>query len=195
MLVHERLSRQFRALAMIGALLGMAGCDTSLGLLVGKKGGSSEPPAAPPTAVSPATTSFLSDSDLMPGFSAETVVPPTLSFESDQGGSAEPDAASSAGPHRAIAVAPLTPDSAALANLAKAATREPGSTAGRFVLLVLTPPATDAASLDRENAASRTGASAAVKALGDAGIAADRIEISLATNPEVGNGELRLYRR
>jgi len=199
MLVTDRLSRRFRMALMLGALAGMTGCDSTLMLLAGKKGDHSETTAIPgitagtPTG-SPSNTAFLSDSDLMPGFSGESVLPPTLSFDGDQGGLPTPDA-NPTGPHRPIAITPLTSDPKALEGLAKAANREPGSTAAKFVLLVLTPPATDAATLDRGNTASRTAASAAVKVLGDAGIPADHIEISLATNPDVGNGELRLYKR
>ena len=198
--VTDRLARPISVVLILAAFAGATGCETSLQLLVGKKGDVSESPAIPGTTAgtltgSPSNTAFLSDSDLMPGFSGESVLPPTLAFEGDQGGPQAADA-NPGGPHRPIAITPLTSDAKVLSGLAKAAKREPGSAASKFVLLVLTPPATDAETLDRDNTASRTTASAAIKVLGDAGIPADHIDISLATNPDVaGQGEVRLYRR
>jgi hypothetical protein len=63
------------------------------------------------------------------------------------------------------------------------------------VLLVFSPPAADAPTLDRNSTAARLAASTAIRVMGDGGIAADRIEVSMATSPTGGTGELRLYRR
>jgi hypothetical protein len=79
--------------------------------------------------------------------------------------------------------------------LSAGAKREAAPAGTHFVLLVLSPPANDAAALDRANTAARQAAIAAVKILGDSGIQADQIEVSMATSPNAGNGELRLYRR
>jgi len=177
----------------IGTIGGLTGCGSTLAVLVGEKGGNSVPPA---TATMPTVlpdTSFLSDSDLKPGYTSDFAVPPTLSTDNDAG-PPQPDATPNL-LHRPIAITPISSDPAALVGLGQAANRKRESAAGRFVLLVLTPPATDAATMDRGIAASRAAAAAAIRALGDAGISSDRIEISLATNPDVGNGELRLYPR
>jgi hypothetical protein len=82
-----------------------------------------------------------------------------------------------------------------LAPLSAAANRESAGSKMRFVLLVLSPPASDGPTLDRNNTAARLAANTAVKVMGDGGIEADRIEISMATSPTAGAGELRLYRR
>ncbi len=189
-----RLVRDALAGALaIGATFALAGCETSLGLLVGEKGGKPATASLPPVANVPPNAAFLSDSDLKPGFSAEYAIPPTLPTDSDTGPT--PPENTSSGPRPPIAVVPISSDPAALAGLGQAANRLQGKADGRFVLLVLTPPAADAAALDRGNTASRAAVTAAVKALGDAGIAADMVEISLATNPDVGKGEMRLYAR
>jgi hypothetical protein len=73
--------------------------------------------------------------------------------------------------------------------------REAAPDGTHFVLLVLSPPATDAATLDRNTTKARQAATSAVKVLGDAGVPADDVEVSLATSPNAGDGELRLYRR
>jgi hypothetical protein len=82
-----------------------------------------------------------------------------------------------------------------LAALSAAANREAAGGDARFVLLVLSPPAPDAATLDRNTNAARLAASTAVKVMGDGGIGPDRIEVSMATSTAEGAGELRLYRR
>ena len=86
-------------------------------------------------------------------------------------------------------------DTKVLGALSAAANREAGVADARFVLLVLSPPASDAPTLDRTNNTARLAAVTAVKVLSDGGIASDHVEVSMATSSAAGAGELRLYRR
>jgi hypothetical protein len=173
--------------------IALSGCETVLTPFVGQSKEAvarASPPAPPPGP--PPSTAFVNDSTLAPGFAGQTILPPTLPTAPDA--DATEDLPAAAGPHRVIAAIPLSSDPGALAALSAAANREQGGSDVRFVLLVLSPPAADAATLDRNTAAARLAANMAVKVMGDGGIGPDRIEVSMATSP-AGTGELRLYRR
>ena len=189
-------SLQLRSAAILGIVgFGLTACDTALTPFVGQSkeaAARAVPPAAPPAP--PPTTAFVKDSVLAPGFAGQANLPPTLPTISD----AEPDANSfpaAAGPHQVIAAVPLSADPASLSALSAAANRERGGADMRFVLMVLSPPAADAATLDRNSNAARLAAYVALKVLGDGGVRADHVEVSMATSPVEGVGELRLYRR
>jgi hypothetical protein len=186
-----------RSTVLIGAIgMALPGCDSVLTPFVGqsKEAASHATPAAPPPSPPP-TTAFVNDSVLSPRFAGQTILPPTLPTAPDTD-AVDDFSTASTGPHQVIAAVPLSTDPKALEALSAAANREQGGAADmRFVLLVLAPPAADAATLDRNNNAARLAATTAVKVLGDGGIAADRIEVSMATSPTDGPGELRLYRR
>ena len=185
--------RNAALVAVIGVVL--CGCDSVLEPFVGqsKEAAARSGPQAPPPAPPP-TTAFVSDSDLLPGYVGRSILPPTLqTTDPDDSGYDAP--AASAGPHPAIVAVPLSADSTALAMLSAGVKREAAPAGTHFVLLVLSPPANDAAALDLANAAARKAAIAAVKILGDAGIPSDHVEVSMATSPDAGSGELRLYRR
>jgi hypothetical protein len=199
----------------IGAVAGLlavtlAGCDTVMEGLVGPTKEEFEKQKAeakakmlagghPPMSTSqPLASAFVTDSKLMPGYAGTAILPPTLPTDTPAVGEDEPLPPSSAGPHPVLATVSLSSDTKELAPLAIAANRVRAAASGAdasFVVLVLSPPATDASAMDKNNIAARDAAGHAVKVLSDAGIAADRVEISMATNPNVGNGEIRLYRR
>jgi len=185
-----------RSAAMIGvAGILLTGCDSVLTPFVGQSkeaAARAVPPPSPPGP--PPSTAFVNDSALSPGFAGQTILPPTLPTTPDADATDDSGAVSS-GPHQVIAAVPLSSDAAALAPLSAAANREGSGADTHFVLLVLSPPAADAATLDRNNNAARSAASTAVKVMGDGGIRPDRIEVSMATSPTGGTGELRLYRR
>jgi hypothetical protein len=174
-------------------ILTLSGCDTALEAVVGQnpKNGAQTAPGAPPAP--PSSASFMTGADLHNVYAGTGMQPPTLSFD-DQGSTADEPGAPK-GPNRPIAAAPLSVDSAKLAPLSAAVRRPSVAPDARFVLLVLAPPANDAAALDTTNAAARAAAAAALQALAGAGVQADRIELSMATNPTVGDGEIRLYLR
>ena len=185
-----------RSVALVAAIgIPLGGCSSALEPFVGqsKEDAARSGPQAPPPAPPP-TAAFVSDSDLVPGYVGHTILPPTLATADIDDGSDDTPAAST-GPHPAIVAVPLSSDNTALAMLSAGVKREAAPSGTHFVLLVLSPPANDAAALDRTNAAARQAAIAAVKILGDAGIPADHVEVSMATSPNAGNGELRLYRR
>lgn len=193
--MHPRwpVLRNAALFAAVGIVL--CGCESALEPFVGKSkeaaarsGPQAPPPAPPPMAA------FVSDNDLVPGYAGRTILPPTLATP-DIGDSSDDTPAASTGPRQAIVAVPLSSDSTTLAMLSAGAKREAAPAGTHFVLLVLSPPANDAAALDRANTAARQAAIAAVKILGDSGIQADQIEVSMATSPNAGNGELRLYRR
>ena len=175
--------------------LALSGCDSPLEPLVGKSRDAADraKPQAPPPSPPP-TAAFVSDNDLVPGYAGRTILPPTLAVE-DTDDSGEDTPAASSGPHHALVAVPLSADTTALAMLNAAVKREAAPDGTRFVLLVLSPPATDAATLDRNTTKARQAATSAVRVLGDAGVPADHIEVSLATSPNTGDGEMRLYRR
>jgi hypothetical protein len=182
------------AVVIAAAGLALSGCSSALEPFVGKSKEAADrakpqvpPPAPPPTA------SFVADNDLVPGFAGRTILPPTLATADIEDNADDTPAAS--GPHRALVAVPLSADTTALAMLNAAVKREAAPDGTRFVLLVLSPPATDAATLDRNTTKARQAATSAVKVLGDAGVPADHVEVSLATSPNAGDGELRLYRR
>jgi hypothetical protein len=182
---------------MVGVIgTALPGCDSVLTPFVGQSkeaAAHATPPPAPPGP--PPSTAFVNDNLLAPGFAGQTILPPTLSTVTEADDDSDMSAVST-GPHKVIAAVPLSSDPAALAPLSAAANREPGSDADkRFVLLVLSPPASDAPTMDRNTNAARLAAATAVKVMGDGGIGPDRIEISMATSPAGGSGELRLYRR
>jgi hypothetical protein len=185
--------RSAALVAVTGILLG--GCNSALEPFVGKskEAAANSKPQDPPPAPPP-TAAFVSDNDLVPGYVGHTILPPTLAT-ADIDDSSDDTPAASAGPRRAIVAVPLSSDNTALAMLSAGAKREAAPPGTHFVLLVLSPPANDAAALDRTTAAARQAAIAAVKILGDAGIPADHVEVSMATSPNAGDGELRLYRR
>jgi hypothetical protein len=194
-IMHPRwpVLRNAALFAAVGIVL--CGCESALEPFVGKskdaaaRSGPQAPPPAPPP-----TSAFVSDNDLVPGYAGRTILPPTLATP-DIGDSSDDTPAASTGPRQAIVAVPLSSDSTALAMLSAGAKREAAPADTHFVLLVLSPPAADAAALDRTNTAARQAAVAAVKILGDSGIPADKIEVSMATSPNAGTGELRLYRR
>lgn len=185
-----------RSAAMLGAIgIALPGCDSVLTPFVGQSKEAAKlaiPPSPPPGP--PPTTAFVNDSMLSPGYASQTILPPTLPTTPDASDDVD-NSSASAGPHQVIAAIPLSSDPAALTALSAAANREKGGADMRFVLLVLSPPAADAPTLDRNNNAARLAASTAVKVMGDGGIGPDRIEVSMATSPTGGTGELRLYRR
>ena len=185
-----------RSAALFAALgIVLCGCDSVLEPFVGqsKEAAARSGPQAPPPAPPP-TAAFVSDNDLVPGYVGHTILPPTLPT-ADTDDTSDDTPAASSGPHHAIVAVPLSSDSTALAMLSAGVKREAAPAGTHFVLLVLSPPANDAASLDRTNTAARKAASAAVKILADSGVPADHVEVSLATSPNAGDGELRLYRR
>jgi hypothetical protein len=179
--------------AAVGIVL--CGCDSALEPFVGKSkeaaarsGPQAPPPAPPPTAA------FVSDNDLVPGYAGRAILPPTLATP-DIDDSSDDTPETPTVPHHAIVAVPLSADSTALAMLSAGVKRDAAPAGTHFVLLVLSPPAADAAALDRTTTAARKAAVTAVKILGDSGIPADQIEVSMATSPNAGDGELRLYRR
>jgi hypothetical protein len=191
---RRRSHRWGAGLALIAPLI-LGGCDTGMKLLVGKPTGS-EPASTPSAAPVPLpSTAFVTDSDLSPGHSDQTIVPPTLPPDPAAAVDDEAEPVAAAGPHRPIAALPLSTDPKALAALGEAANREANLQDARFVLLVLTPPAADAAAFDRDSTLARQAANAALKALADAGIPPGHVDASLATGAGVDGGALRLYRR
>ncbi len=185
-----------RSTVLIAAAgLALAGCSSTLEPFVGKSKEAADraKPQAPPPSPPP-TAAFMSDNDLVPGYAGRTILPPTLATNDiDDTGDDTP--AASSGPHHALVAVPLTADTTALAMLDAAVKREAAPDGTRFVLLVLSPPAADAATLDRNTTKARQAATSAVKVLGDAGVPTDHVEVSMATSPNAGDGELRLYRR
>jgi hypothetical protein len=179
--------------AAIGIIL--SGCDSPLEPFVGKskEAAARSLPQAPPPAPPP-TAAFANDNELVPGYAGRTILPPTLATD-DIDDTSDDTKTGSNEPHHAIVAVPFSMDSTALAMLGAGVKREAAPPDTHFVLLVLSPPASDAAALDRTSTAARTAAAAAVKILGDAGVPADHVEVSMATSPNAGNGELRLYRR
>jgi hypothetical protein len=193
-ILHWPVLRNAALVAVAGAAL--CGCDSALEPFVGqsKEAAANSKPQAPPPAPPP-TAAFVSDSDLVPGYVGHTILPPTLATADTDDDSDSDAPAASTGPHRAIVAVPLSSESTALAMLSAGVKREAAPAGTHFVLLVLSPPANDAASLDRTTNAAREAAKTAVKILGDAGVPADHVEVSMATSPNAGDGELRLYRR
>ncbi len=175
----------------------LPGCEMTMTALVGKDKNAPGPPAPPPAPPPQLNTAFVAETNGLLGatFGGSAILPPTLPAKPDAGFDDAPQPPASSGPHKALAALPLSSDPAALAPLGAAANRASSGPDGRFVLLVLTPPAPDATTLDNANNASRLAANAAVKALGQAGIPADHIDVSLATSQNVGTGEMRLYQR
>ena len=187
-----------RSVAMLGAIgLWFPGCETVLQPLVGQSKEAKAhdvamtvaPPGPPPSAA------FINDSRLSPGYAGASILPPTLPVSGDTDDISDDIPAAGAGPHKALAAVPITSDAKALGALSAAANQETGVADAHFVLLVLSPPAADAATLDRNTTAARLAAITAIKVLGDGGIAPDHVQISMATSPASGTGELRLYRR
>jgi hypothetical protein len=199
MLKAEKIMRPYwpalRSAVLIAATgLVLAGCDSPLEPLVGKSREAADraKPQAPPPAPPP-TAAFVSDNDLVPGYAGRTILPPTLAVDDTDEGSE--DTSTAPGPRHALVAVPISADATALAMLNAAVKRESAPEGTRFVLLVLSPPAADVTTLDRNTTKARQAATSAVKALGDAGVPADHIDVSLATSPNAGDGEIRLYRR
>jgi hypothetical protein len=184
------------ALLIAATGLALSGCDSALEPFVGKSKEAADraKPQAPPPAPPP-MAAFVSDNDLVPGFAGRTILPPTLATPDTDDDSGDDTPVASAGPHHALVAVPLSADTTALAMLNAAVKREAAPDGTRFVLLVLSPPAVDTATLDRNTTAARQAATSAIRVLGDAGVPADHIDVSLATSPNAGNGEMRLYRR
>ncbi|MBU6475927.1 MAG: hypothetical protein KGQ70_08165 [Alphaproteobacteria bacterium] len=193
-----RLFRPLPKIAMVAcaASMTLAGCDTVLPSFVGKSKAvqDQEKAEAIPPATPPSTASFLHQ-DRLTDYASGNILPPTLPMDDVDQGVGEDTSSAARDFHKPIAVAPLSSDNKALEPLGAAATRAAAVPNAHFVLLVLSPPATDASTMDRNNEAARLAATAATKLLGDNGIAADKVEVSMATNPSVGTGELRLYQR
>ena len=197
----ETIEPPFRPFARAAWLVGLAclaltGCDTALQPLVGKSKATTdrEAAAAIPPAPPASTASFL-HSDRLSGLYADTaMLPPTLPMDdTDQGAGSESSQATVS--HKPIASVPLSANAAAMSPLAAAAKPVAANPNIQFVLLVLTPPAADTGTMDRNSALAKLAVVAAVKTLSDEGVAPDRVEVSMATNPTVGAGEMRLYRR
>ena len=201
---------RLRVVAAAGLLaVTLAGCETAMEGLVGPTKEEFEKQKAeakakmlsnstPPMTTNLPLGTFVNDSKLSPGYAGNAILPPTLSTATDAAGEDEPLPPSSAGPHPVLATVSLSSDNKELAPLGVAAGRvlaAPDGTNAYFVLLVLAPSANDAAAMDKNNAAARDAASHAVKVLNDAGIPSDHVEISMATNPNIANGEIRLYHR
>ncbi len=173
------------------AILTLTACSTVEEGLVGKPFGTvTVKPVAPPL---PPSANFsavdLDSTGPVHGGLHAAILPPTLTPPVDDG---PPEAVATSAVHHVLAAVPLGADSAPLA----AAVDAPGiAPDARFVLLVLTPSAPDAATLNKNNEASKTAAENAIRALAGAGIAQDRVEISAATSTAVGPGEVRLYMR
>ncbi len=176
-------------------VIGLGGCETALNTFVGKQTGTvaPTPPATPPVPLP--TTAFITDSNLSPNYTNQTILPPTLPPAPDEAADQGAEPVVSTGPRHAIAAVPLSTAPAALAPLGEAANREQDIDDARFVLLILTPPGTDAASIERGNEAARQAAGAALRYLSDSGIPSEHVDVSLATSVNVGPGEVRLYRR
>jgi hypothetical protein len=197
--MHRHRRRLCLGVVAVGLAIGLAGCEDALEATVGPPKGAKPtilvtPPAPPPVQVS-MDTSFISDADLSPHHVNSAILAPTLAPDPNETTDPGAPAIPAPGPQHPIASAPLSTDTAQLAALGAAANRETGPSGMRFVLLVLAPPAADAKSMDTGNVTSRQAANAALKALADAGIANDRVDVSLATSANVGTGEIRLYRR
>ena len=200
MLKAEKIMRPcwpaLRSAVLIAATgLALSGCDSALEPLVGKSreaADRSKPQAPPPSP--PPTAAFVSDNDLVPGYAGRTILPPTLAVDDTEEGS-DDTAAAAPGPRHALVAVPISADTTALAMLNAAVKRDAAPEGTRFVLLVLSPPAADVTTLDRNTTKARQAATSAVKVLGDAGVPADHIDVSLATSPNAGEGEIRLYRR
>jgi hypothetical protein len=192
---YWHLLRSFATLGAIG--LWLPGCETVLTPLVGQSKEAKAHDAA--VAVAPPgprpSAAFVNDSILFPGYAGSSILPPTLPVSGDTDDISDDIPAAGAGPHKVLAAVPITSDPKALGALSEAANQEAGITDAHFVLLVLTPPATDAATLDRNTTAARLAATTAIKVLGDGGIPPDHVQVSMATSPAAGTGELRLYRR
>jgi len=179
--------------ALVLAAVSLVGCDSALEPLVGKKSPEGPKSAAATPSLTPPIAAFMTGSELTGPYAGQPLLPPTLPMEAPD--DAEPEPIAPQGPRRAIASVPLSADQAQLAPLSAAARAGATGPDTRFVLLVLAPPGSDASTLDRTTTSARTAAAAAIKVLSDAGVQSDRIEVSMATNPEVGNGEMRLYVR
>jgi hypothetical protein len=186
-----------RNAAMLGAaLMVLSACDSALTPFVGQSkeaAARSKPQAAPPGP--PPSAAFITDKTLSPGYAGHSILPPTLPADDTDDDTADDSPATPSGPRHALAAVPLSTDQSALVALGAAVKREAAPDSAHFVLLVLSPPAADAAALDKTNTNARLAAAAAVKMLGDAGVATDRVEVSMATSPNADKGELRLYRR
>jgi hypothetical protein len=195
---HCKAGYVVRNMACLGLLfLALPGCEMTMTSLVGKDKNAPGPVAPPPAPPPQLNTAFVAESTGLLGstYGGPMILPPTLPAKPTAAFDDEPQPAASSGPHKALAAIPLTSDPAALAPLGAAANRAAPGPDSRFVLLVLAPPAPDATTLDNVTTASRLTANAAVKALGQAGIPADHIDVSLATTPNAGTGEMRLYQR
>jgi hypothetical protein len=193
---RPRYTGQLAALAGAACLV-LAGCDTLLPPLVGKSKTTQdqEKAAAVPPATPPSTASFVHEDRLSDLYAGTTILPPTLpmadtDMDTDDTAS-EPDTAT----HKPIASVPLTTNAAALGPLAAAAKRVAPLPGVQLVLLVLTPPAADTGTMDTYNSMAKLAVASVMKAFGDEGIAADRVEVSMATSPTASGGEIRLYRR
>ncbi len=200
-MAHSGKSSRFVRAALAFGVIAFAlpGCDATMTALAGKDAAVAGPPGPPPAPPPQLNTAFVTENNggglLNSTFGGSTILPPTLPAKPDPAFEDVPEPAASAGPHKPLAAVPLSSDPAALSALGPAANRVAPGADGRFVLLVLTPAAGDAASLDRLTATARLSAGAAMKALADAGIPADHVEVSLATGLNVGTGEMRLYQR
>ncbi len=179
------------ALLASGLMAGLCSCDSMLEHLVGANPKNETKPAGTPP-LPPSSASFMG-TPFSTAYQGTDMLPPTLpvSTPADVDTGLTEDRVA----HHPLAAAPLSTDHAKLAPLTDAVrSKAPGPDA-RFILLVLAPPANDAATLDRIYNSARASAAAALEALRDVGVGADRVEISLATNPDVGAGEMRLYQR
>jgi hypothetical protein len=179
------------ALISACAALTLPACGTVEEGLVGKPfGTATAKPVAPPL---PPSANFsavdLDSTGPVHGGLHAAILPPTLTPPVEDG---PPEAVATSNVHHVLAAVALGADSAPLAAAADGPDIAPDA---RFVLLVLTPSAPDAATLDKNNEASKTAADNAIRALAGAGIAEDRVEIAAATSTAVGPGEVRLYVR
>ncbi len=187
----QRPLRGFAGVLAIVAAAMVSGCSTVEEGLVGKPfGTATAKPVVPPL---PPSANFsavdLDSTSPNRGGLHPAILPPTITPPVDD---APPEAVETSPAHHVLAAIPLTADAAPLGVAASSSTVPPDA---RFVLLVLTPSAADAASLNRTNEQSKTAVDNAVRALAAVGIGQDRVEISAATSTAVGAGEVRLYVR
>ena len=182
--------------AAVALACGLAGCDSVMTGLVGKPHGpqgmaKSKPPASP-FGLSFATNDVNSDSKVG---STETILPPTVPATPLADATEDTEPVGTAGPCPPIAVAPFTEEPAQLSALGAAAARQELKGETRFVLLVLSPPTGAGGSVAKTSAQSRAAANAAMKAITAAGVDPAHVELSAATSPTAGPGEMRLYVR
>jgi len=182
---HAPILAFLRSTALLEPPCGLAGCDSALRPFVGQK----EAPIAPRLQAPPPDLRrrrLHVRSVLSPGYAvthpaAERWRPRIPNTCDDTPARAERAAGARYG-------GPLSADPGTVVTLSAGGQTRSQPLTTRFRLLVLSPPAADAAALDKTNTTARQAAAAAVKMMGDAGISADRIEVFDGHEPECGQG-------